>query len=593
MGVNQVYYGDSPLVDLTGDTVTPETLLQGETAHNAAGNRITGIARPESLLKDTVGWTGKNLLKNTASSQTINGVTFTVNADGSITVNGTATANIIDYFINKFTNDYFPYDTSKEYILSGCPAGGSSNGYRLDIVGESGIVFSVDDIGNGAIFQFPKVPTGTERFSARIRIGNGTVCNNVVFYPMIRRADIIDDTYEPYHESVEVMYEEEIHGVNFIKNTASTQTINGVTFTVNSDGSVTVNGTATRTFTLDICTRADNSQGQSLRGDFVASIGATKIPDGGNFSLQKNNLSSYWDMGTSRTEMVVKFTDSEYWSGRVHIFFANGSVWNNIRIYPMLRKADIEDSIYRPYNPQAIQNQLNAQTGILGAKNLLNHVLTSQTSDGVTINVDDKKIITLNGTSTSDFTVILLPKEDLNALLAKYGNLILNGSDPVKYTDARIITKSGSYIIDNGTGILLDASKTYENNLSLQIFNGKTFNNLKIKPMLRLASDPDDTYQPYAMTNRELTKKVFEKRTLTSADDLNNITETGIYGITTAPVNSPEATTYCTLLVKANSSNDIKQIIFEARSAGGYIYIRSYGNNVWGSWYKFTGTVVS
>jgi hypothetical protein len=33
-----------------------------------------------------------------------------------------------------------------------------------------------------------------------------------------------------------------------------------------------------------------------------------------------------------------------------------------------------------------------------------------------------------------------------------------------------------------------------------------TYNNEKIYPMLRLASDTDDTYQPYAKTNRELTE---------------------------------------------------------------------------------------
>ena len=38
---------------------------------------------------------GKNLLNNTAKSKTENGVTFTVNADGSVTVNGTATDQAI------------------------------------------------------------------------------------------------------------------------------------------------------------------------------------------------------------------------------------------------------------------------------------------------------------------------------------------------------------------------------------------------------------------------------------------------------------------------------------------------------------------
>lgn len=42
MAVNKVEYGGRTLIDLTGDTVTPETLVQGATAHNAAGEMIEG-----------------------------------------------------------------------------------------------------------------------------------------------------------------------------------------------------------------------------------------------------------------------------------------------------------------------------------------------------------------------------------------------------------------------------------------------------------------------------------------------------------------------------------------------------------------------
>lgn len=44
MAINKVIYDDNTLIDLTEDTVTPEKLLSGETAHNAAGNRVTGTA---------------------------------------------------------------------------------------------------------------------------------------------------------------------------------------------------------------------------------------------------------------------------------------------------------------------------------------------------------------------------------------------------------------------------------------------------------------------------------------------------------------------------------------------------------------------
>lgn len=42
MGISKVEYFGQTLVDLTQDTVTPETLAEGVTAHNAAGEPITG-----------------------------------------------------------------------------------------------------------------------------------------------------------------------------------------------------------------------------------------------------------------------------------------------------------------------------------------------------------------------------------------------------------------------------------------------------------------------------------------------------------------------------------------------------------------------
>ena len=40
--VSKVEYGGRTLVDLTNDTVTPETLAEGVTAHDASGKKITG-----------------------------------------------------------------------------------------------------------------------------------------------------------------------------------------------------------------------------------------------------------------------------------------------------------------------------------------------------------------------------------------------------------------------------------------------------------------------------------------------------------------------------------------------------------------------
>lgn len=44
MAVNKVEINGEVKLDLTADTVTPETLLAGATAHNAAGEKIKGAA---------------------------------------------------------------------------------------------------------------------------------------------------------------------------------------------------------------------------------------------------------------------------------------------------------------------------------------------------------------------------------------------------------------------------------------------------------------------------------------------------------------------------------------------------------------------
>lgn len=58
MAVNKVDVNGSTVLDLTNDSVTPETLTKGATAHNAAGERITGTYEtPEEIFWATYGVT--------------------------------------------------------------------------------------------------------------------------------------------------------------------------------------------------------------------------------------------------------------------------------------------------------------------------------------------------------------------------------------------------------------------------------------------------------------------------------------------------------------------------------------------------------
>lgn len=55
MAVNKVIYGGEVKIDLTQDTVSPSTLLEGTTAHDAAGNIISGtlVIKNEVEVSDT------------------------------------------------------------------------------------------------------------------------------------------------------------------------------------------------------------------------------------------------------------------------------------------------------------------------------------------------------------------------------------------------------------------------------------------------------------------------------------------------------------------------------------------------------------
>ena len=127
---------------------------------------------------------GKNLLENTLTSQTISGVTFTKNSDGTITANGTANANI---YLNLNTEVTLNAGT---YILSGCPSGGSSSTYTLY---ENSVGYNKFDYGSGLDITL----TETKTFRVSLAIYSGTSVNNLVFKPMIEKGSQAT-TYEAY-----------------------------------------------------------------------------------------------------------------------------------------------------------------------------------------------------------------------------------------------------------------------------------------------------------------------------------------------------------------------------------------------------------
>lgn len=100
---NKVVFGERVLIDLTDDTVTPETLLEGETAHDRTGAEIVGTATAGSDTEDATATAGDMLEGATAyaKGEKITGTIPTVDAakptvevdeNGNITANERASA---------------------------------------------------------------------------------------------------------------------------------------------------------------------------------------------------------------------------------------------------------------------------------------------------------------------------------------------------------------------------------------------------------------------------------------------------------------------------------------------------------------------
>lgn len=66
MAINKVIYGGDVLIDLTGDTITPDKLASGVKAHDASGEQITGTNTYDADTQDATAGIAEILAGKTA-----------------------------------------------------------------------------------------------------------------------------------------------------------------------------------------------------------------------------------------------------------------------------------------------------------------------------------------------------------------------------------------------------------------------------------------------------------------------------------------------------------------------------------------------
>ena len=167
------------------------TILCPEPFFNGASNEVIEFSSVESLFQFpfSVEESG-NLLPNTMTTQTISGIDFTVENDGTIEASGTSS----DYTWSAYVNETGVSLPAGSYTLSGCPSGGSSTTYRLQaFAGDpSSPTLTSNDYGSGASFTLSAEATVKVRMLIK-----GSI--DATFSPMIRATSIEDDTYMEYN----------------------------------------------------------------------------------------------------------------------------------------------------------------------------------------------------------------------------------------------------------------------------------------------------------------------------------------------------------------------------------------------------------
>lgn len=207
MAINKVEANGQTLIDLTNDTATANDVIEGKTLHLASGAVATGTYRPsdeiEARLEATVGHSSKNLYQITVDTQTINGVTHTVDKTaGTITANGTSPSNAEASLRQKFI--VTPQIAGKKLFSVSLNQTGSSTTFDAYLWDGTTHKFVTKWDGStrspyiyGTESQEVLLIEGhTVEYTCRI-YKNQTV-SNLIYKPMIRDGSISDDTFEPY-----------------------------------------------------------------------------------------------------------------------------------------------------------------------------------------------------------------------------------------------------------------------------------------------------------------------------------------------------------------------------------------------------------
>lgn len=294
------------------------------------GNPVTVETIPDTIL--TIKPEQKNLLQNIAQTQTINGVTFTVNSDGTVRAEGIASSLASFTLFGGSTPNVqqisFDYDTHFGFGFTG-----SSTTFYSVLYTSDGTKVVVNEV---------TIAGGVIIYGVQVRVSAGITANHL-FSPQLEFGGIAT-AYVP-HKDISVMRVFQAQK-NLLINKATSQVINGATFTVNEDKTITVNGTSSTTAVLWVMgSNVDNPEKLYVPEDCSLRIANTGFLSTGLWSYVWSSTGNFQLMNTSRN--IPKGT---YIYG-VTVSLEGGATASNLKAYPQLVLGTTADSsTYTPYH---------------------------------------------------------------------------------------------------------------------------------------------------------------------------------------------------------------------------------------------------
>lgn len=398
---------------------------------------------------------GRNLIPYPLTDRTTNGITYTVQSDGSVLANGTASAENNAYY-------NFAYKTLK--------LGDTSYTLSCEGLPKSVYVYVYDETIGKAVANVSDTPVtktfvgdSTHTYSLSINVGKGTSVSDLAIKPILEMGTTAH-AYEPILES-NVNLKDAIdkvptsQGRNLISypyyNGASYE-LNGITYTVNeTDGTITVNGTATNNSFFNLTNYIVGKWGTLHAGTYTIMDGVN-LPIGGVTLQVESTTGTQYKNKTFTIEQDVAY--------KIFIYIPNGTVANNITFKPMLEIG----SIAHMYEPTTISNTT------LGKK--LNS-FKQYKPDGTTITADEDG--TLHGADTIKVDGITITRDDATKVIALAKTLqdkigTIDNKVDQNYVVNNLTTTEQGFVLDGRQGKALQDQITSLNgslNSKFQIIN--------------------------------------------------------------------------------------------------------------------------